>query len=82
MYDTIAPVTQNTECQDESEGNTDTHPDLNELYDLSEDLVIPSTLTRNKPLILNEMQDDEYRRLVQQLNKRQRKFFLPCFASN
>ena len=48
---------------------------MNETYDLSEDLGIPSTLTRNEPLILNEMQDDEYRRLVQKLNKRQREFF-------
>ena len=58
LYDTIAPFTQNTERQDESEGNTDTHPDLNESYDLSEDLGIPSTLARNELLILNEMQDD------------------------
>jgi hypothetical protein len=29
MFDTIAPVTQDTERQDEDEGNTDTHPDLN-----------------------------------------------------
>ncbi|CAB3979620.1 ATP-dependent DNA helicase PIF1 [Paramuricea clavata] len=57
LYDTIAPVTQDTERQDENEGNTDTHPDLNESYDLSEDLGIPSTLPRNEPLILNEMQD-------------------------
>jgi hypothetical protein len=40
MFDTIAPVTQDTERQDEDEGNTDTHPDLNEAYDLSEDLGI------------------------------------------
>ena len=75
LYDTIAPVIQDIERQDENEGNTVTHPDLNETYDLSEDLGIPSTLTRNEPLILNEMQDDEYRRLVQKLNKRQREFF-------
>ena len=48
---------------------------MNESYDLSEDLGIPSTLARNEPLILNEMQDDEYQRLVQKLNKRQREFF-------
>ena len=40
-YDTIAPVTQDTERRDENEGNTDTHPDLNETYDVSEDLGIP-----------------------------------------
>ena len=72
VFDTIAPVTQDTERQDEDEGNTDTHPDLNETYDLSEDLGIPSSLLNSKPLILNEMQDDEYRGLAQMLNKKQR----------
>ncbi len=48
---------------------------MNESYDLSEDLGIPSNLPNNEPLILNEMQDDEYRRLVQMLNKKQREFF-------
>ena len=75
MFDTIAPVTQDTERQDEDEGNTDTHPDLNEAYDLSEDLGIPSSLPNNEPLILNEMQDDEYQGLLQMLNKKQREFF-------
>ncbi|CAB4032890.1 ATP-dependent DNA helicase PIF1 [Paramuricea clavata] len=75
MYDTIAPVTQHTELQDQDEGNTDTHPDLNENYDLSADLGIPSTLPNNEPLVLNEMQDDEYRGFVQMLNKKQREFF-------
>ena len=75
LYDTIAPVTQDTERQDQHEGNTDTHPDLNESYDLSEDLGIPSNLPNNEPLILNEMQDDEYRGLVQMLNKKQRELF-------
>ncbi|CAB4000987.1 Hypothetical predicted protein [Paramuricea clavata] len=42
-YDTIAPVTQDTERRDDHEGNTDTHPDLNETYDVSEDLGIPSS---------------------------------------
>ncbi|XP_028416127.1 ATP-dependent DNA helicase PIF1-like [Dendronephthya gigantea] len=37
-YDTIAPVTQDTERQDQNEGNIDTHPDFNERYDVSEDL--------------------------------------------
>ena len=39
LYDTIAPVRQDTERQDQDEGNTDTHADLNESYDLSEDLL-------------------------------------------
>ena len=30
MFETIAPVTQDTERQDEDKGNTDPHPDLNE----------------------------------------------------
>ena len=75
LYDTIASVTQDTERQDQDEGNTDTHSDLNESYDLSEDLGIPSNLPNNEPLILNEMRDDEYRGLVQMLNKKQREFF-------
>ncbi len=75
LYDTIAPVTQDTERQDQDEGNTDTHADLNESYDISEDLGIPSNSPNNEPLILNEMQDDEYRGLVQMLNKKQREFF-------
>ena len=75
-YDTIAPVTQDIERQDEDEGCTDTHPDLNETFDhLSDNLGIPSTQQNNKPLILNEMPDDEYRGLVQMLNKKQREFF-------
>ena len=32
-YDTVAPVTQDIEHQDEGEGCTDTHPDLNETFD-------------------------------------------------
>ena len=75
LYDTIAPVTQDTERQDQDEGNTDTHSDLNESYDISEDLGIPSNSPNNEPLILNEMPDDEYRGLVQMLNKKQREFF-------
>ena len=43
-YDTIAPVTQDVERQDEDAGCTDTHPDLNETFDhLSDNLGIPST---------------------------------------
>ena len=75
QFDSIAPVTQDTELQDEDEGNQDLHPDLNEQYDMSEDIGIPSTAQNNKPLILNEMQDDEYRGLVQSLNKKQKEFF-------
>ena len=72
LFNTIAPVTQDNECQDQDEGNMDTHPHLNEIYDLSEDLGIPSSLPNNEPLILNETQDNEYRGLVQMLNKKQR----------
>ena len=75
LYDTIAPLTQHAERYNQEEGNTDTHPDLNETYDLSEDLGIPSSLPNNEPLILNEMQDVEYRAFVQMLNKKHREFF-------
>ena len=75
-YDTIAPVTQDVERQDEDEGCTDTHPDLNETFDyLSDSLGTPSTQQNNEPLILNEMPDDEYRGLLQMLVKKQREFF-------
>ena len=75
VRNTIAPVTQDVERQDEDEGCTDTHPDLNETFDhLSDNLGIPSTQS-NEPLILNEMPDDEYRVLAQMLNKKQREFF-------
>ncbi|XP_028404104.1 ATP-dependent DNA helicase PIF1-like [Dendronephthya gigantea] len=65
-FDTIAPVTQDVERHDQDEGCVDTHPDLNETFDhLAENLGIPSSLPNNEPLILNEMQDNEYRTLVQ-----------------
>ena len=73
QFDSIAPVTQDTEAQDEDEGNQ--IPDLNEQYDMSEDIGIPSAAQNNEPLILNVIQDDEYRTMVQSLNKRQKEFF-------
>ena len=74
-HDTLASVTQDVERQDEDEGCTDTHPDLNETFDhLSDNLRIPSTQQNNEPLIWNEMPDDNYRSLVQMLNKKQREF--------
>ena len=42
---------------------------------MSEDIGIPSTAQNNRPLILNEMQDDEYRSMVQSLTKKQKEFF-------
>ena len=75
QFDSIAPVTQNIELQDENEGNQDLHPDFNERYDLSDDLGNPSTAQNNDPLILNEMPDDQYRAMVQSLNKKQKEFF-------
>ena len=74
-YDAIAPVTQDIERQDEGEGCTDTHPDLSETFDhLSDNLGIPSTQQNNETPD-DEMPDDEYRGLVQMLNKEQREFF-------
>ena len=75
QFDSIAPFTQNIEYQDEYEGVHDLHPDFNENYDLSEDVGIPSVTTSIEPLILNELQDNDYRQLVQTLNKRQKEFF-------
>ena len=73
-FDFIAPVTQHVELQDENEGNQDLRADFNEGYDLSDDLGIPSRQPSGEPLILNEMQDD-YRSMVQKLNKEQKEFF-------
>ena len=72
-YDLIAPGTQNIECQDE--GARDLHPDFNEHYDLSGDHGIPSAASNSEQLILNELQDDDYRKMVQKLNKKQKEFF-------
>ena len=80
-FDSIAPYTQNIEYQDEAEGIQDLHPDLNESYDLSEDVGIPSAVESTEPLILNELQDQEYRQLVQTLNQKQKEFFLSYLTS-
>lgn len=74
-FDSIAPVTQHVELQDEGDGNQDLHPDFNETYDLSDDLCTPSRQPAGEPLVLNEMQDYEYRTMVQKLNKEQKEFF-------
>ena len=52
-YDTIVPC---TECV--AEGDNDLHPDLNERYNLSDDLGIPSVDLNSEPLLLNELQDE------------------------
>ena len=75
QYDSIAPFTQDIEYQDKAVGDKDLHPDFNENYDLSDDVGIPSTVSSSEPLILNEMQDQEYRQLIQTLNKKQKEFF-------
>ena len=67
-YDLVAPGTQNIEFEDQSDGALDLHPDLNENYDLSCDLGIPSAAS-------NELQDDDYRKMVQKLNRKQKEFF-------
>ena len=67
-----SPSTQNIEYQDEGEGLQDLHPNLNESYDLSEDVGIPSAVKSDEPLILNELQDQEYRQSVQTLNQKQK----------
>ena len=74
-YDSIAPATQSVELQDEAEGSRDLHPDFNENYNFADDIGIPSIDSNSEPLILNELEDNEYRHLVQMLNKKQKKFF-------
>ena len=74
QYDLIAPGTQDVEYQDNAEGNRDLQPDFND-YNLSDDIGIPSADMNHNPLILNELQDDDYRQMVQMLNKQQKEFF-------
>ena len=68
-------LNDNDEDELEDEGNKDLHSDLNEEYDMSEDIGIPSTAQNHEPLMLNEMQDDKYRGMVQSPNKKQKEFF-------
>lgn len=75
QYDLISPSTQNVECQDEAEGDQDLQPDLNENCNLSDDIGIPSADLNHEPLVLIEMQDEDYRHIVQMLNKEQKEFF-------
>ena len=75
QFDLIAPITQDIEHQDEHEGSENLHPDLNENYDLSDDLDIPSASSNNEQLILNELPDQQYRETVQTLIKKQKEFF-------
>ena len=72
MYDNIAPCTQSLELQDQAGGNQDLFPDFNESYNLSDDLGIPSGDLNTEPLLMNELQDNEYRHLVQTPNKEQK----------
>ena len=80
LFDFVAPNTHNIELRDQAEGTEDLHPDLNENYDLSDDLGIASTSLNSEPLMLNELPRDDYRQTVQTLNKKQKAFFLSYFA--
>ena len=62
--DPVAPCTQNLDEQDQAEGDVNLHPDLNETYNRSDDIGIPSSDAKNEPLILNELQDNVYREMV------------------
>jgi len=48
------------------------HPDFNESYNLSDDSGIPLVDLNTEPLLVNELQDHEYRHLVHSLNKEQK----------
>ena len=51
-------------------------------YNLSDELGIPS-VDNSEPLTMNELPDDEYRHMVQTLNKEKKKrIFLSCIASD
>ena len=73
-FDEIAPCTQSLEHEDQAEGDQDLHPDFSANYNLSDDLGIPS-VDNSEPLTMNELPDDEYRHMVQTLNKEQKEFF-------
>ena len=70
-YGDIAPCTESLEQQDQAEGDHDLHSDFTGNYNLLDDLGIPS-VDNTEPLIMNELPDDEYRYLVQKLNKEQK----------
>ena len=80
-YHLIAPATQNIERQDESEGAQDLHPDLNENYDLSSYIGIPSTASNTEQLILNELHDHDYRNMTD-VEQRAKGIFLSYFTSH
>lgn len=48
------------------------HPDFNESYNLLDDSDIPLVDLNTEPLLVNELQDREYRHLVRSLNKEQK----------
>ena len=74
-FDTIAPCTEDLEQQHKAERNQDLQPNFNESYNISDDLGIPSVDLNTEPLIMNELQDDEYRHIVEMLNREQKEFF-------
>lgn len=74
-YDLMAPATQSVELQDKAEGSRDLHSDFNENYNFADDIGIPSVDSNSDPLILNELDDNEYRILIQMLNKKQKELF-------
>lgn len=49
------------------------------IINLSDDLGIPSVDLNTQPLIMNELQDDEYRHMVQMLTIEQKEFFFIMF---
>ena len=77
LFDSVAPFMQNIQYKDEAKA-----VDFTENYDLSNDIGIPSTTTSHEPLILNEMQDQNYRQLVQTLQQKEKGILLPYFASH
>ena len=74
-FDSIAPVTQHVELQDMKMKVTKIYILIlmkDTIYQMT--LGIPSRQPNGEPLILNEMQDDDYRSIVQKL-KKQKEFF-------
>ena len=78
MWNLVAPNTQHTEGIDTMNGcrNADDNEDnVDESYDLSDDLGIPSSSLVQEHASSIEMSDDEYRETVRSLNNEQLVFF-------
>lgn len=84
MWDCIAPNAQHVELNDSAEtecGSVNPTEEI-ENYDLSNDLVIPSSIDNyERNISFDELPDEDYREAIRSLNIEQLTFYLPCFTS-